>query len=522
MDKKQEQWAIFWCDLLSPVIYEEIEPEDVGSFFKQIAEKEMLFPDGRIKRPSVSTLHRKLKRYQEGGFDALSRKKRMDRGSPRSISPEVIEKAVELKKEQPRRCPNMINGFLKEMYGVTIPRSTMYRHLKQHDATRLKLGVIKKKVRKRWTRDHSNDLWLGDLEYGPYVLDKKDVVPTYLSAFIDCHSRYIVEARYYLRQNLDVLIDSLIRALTTHGAPRQIYVDNGKVYHSAALKSACYRCNIKLLHRPPGDPAPGGLIERFFLTEQNQLEAEIRAGDILSLAELNRALTAWLAVDYHKTIHSETKEAPEDRYQKGLQVVRQVNMEQVIESFMQSLFRTVNKTFSDVQVDKRFYRVDPKLRGDRVEVRFDPFSQWDTVHIYSLSGDFLGTGILHYRDTGISLPPSENTGKPQNSYADLLIRKHKKILDEQTGGIDYRKVNESRAFPFHEFAKTVADLMGRKSGLADLSTEELEMLKKVYNQSVKINRQMVKDAFANTPYATVPYVVRELKILIQKDKNNVS
>ena len=27
MDKKQEKWAIFWCDLLSTVIYEEIEPE---------------------------------------------------------------------------------------------------------------------------------------------------------------------------------------------------------------------------------------------------------------------------------------------------------------------------------------------------------------------------------------------------------------------------------------------------------------------------------------------------------------
>ena len=27
MDKEQEKWAIFWCDLLSPVIYEEIEPE---------------------------------------------------------------------------------------------------------------------------------------------------------------------------------------------------------------------------------------------------------------------------------------------------------------------------------------------------------------------------------------------------------------------------------------------------------------------------------------------------------------
>ena len=36
-------------------------------------------------------------------------------------------------------------------------------------------------------------------------------MPTHLSAFIDCHSRYVVEARYYLRENLDILIDSLLR-----------------------------------------------------------------------------------------------------------------------------------------------------------------------------------------------------------------------------------------------------------------------------------------------------------------------
>ena len=45
---------------------------------------------------------------------------------------------------------------------------------------------------------------------------------------------------------------------------------NGKVYHAAALKTACYRCHIKLLHRPPGDPAPGGLIERFFRTDKSR------------------------------------------------------------------------------------------------------------------------------------------------------------------------------------------------------------------------------------------------------------
>ena len=105
LDKEQEKWAIFWCDLLSPVIYDEIEPELTNQFLKQIADKQITFPDGRIGKPALKTLRRKLNRYREGGFDALARKKRQDRGQPRNIAPEVIDKAIELKKEQPFQDP---------------------------------------------------------------------------------------------------------------------------------------------------------------------------------------------------------------------------------------------------------------------------------------------------------------------------------------------------------------------------------------------------------------------------------
>lgn len=522
MDKKQEKWAIFWCDLLSPVIYEEIEPELTNLFLKSKADEEIQFPDGRVGKPSLKTLRRKLNRYRQGGFDALSRKGRSDRGKPRNIAGEIIGKAIELKKEQPFRSPNTINRFLEELYGQTVPRSTLYRHLKQANATRIKLGVLRKKVRKRWSKNHTHDLWVGDFEDGPYVINNTDVVPTYLSAFIDCHSRFVVEARYYFRENLDVLIDSLIRAFSTHGAPKQLYVDNAKIYHANGLKAACYRLDIKLLHRPPNDPPPGGLIERFFQTAQDQFEAEVRAGDLLTLAELNRILSAWLAVSYHKDKHSETGQPPQQRYQKGVTVIRQVDMGRAIESFMQSILRTVNKTFSDVQLSRRFYRVDPKLRGDRVQVKFDPFSTFDTVHIYSLAGEYLGSGILHDRCSVIPQGPEPKRAKPKHSYTDLLLRQHKKMLAEKTGGIDYRKVVAKRSWPFHEFAKTVAQMMGRKAGLADLTAGELESLKKVYNQSLALNRHMVKTAFEKAPYPTVPYVVRELKYLIQKEKNHVS
>jgi putative transposase len=523
LDKEQEKWAIFWCELFTPVIYDEIEPELTNQFLRKLAKTKTRFPDGRVRKPSLSTLRRKLNRYRQGGFDALARKGRSDRGKSRNIAAEIIEKAIVLKKEQPRRSPKIINQFLEEIYGTTIPRSTLYRHLKQANATRIKLGVLRKKVRKRWSRDHTHDLWVGDFEDGPYVLEKGSVVPTYLSVFIDCHSRFCIEARYYFRENLDVLIDSFIRALSIHGAPLTLYVDRAKIYLSNGLRAACYRMNIKLLHRPPRDPPPGGLIERLIQTIQTQLEAEIRAGDLLTLDQLNRYLSAWLAVDYHKTVHSETKQTPEKRYQQGLTVIRQVDMNKVIESFMQSINRTVNRTFADVRLDNRYYRVDPKLRGDRVKVKYDPFSSFTTVQIYSLTDHYLGIGTLYERTDPVPASPEYTPKKPKHSYTELLLRQHKKMLTEKTGGgIDYRKIVEKRPWPFHEFAKSVAQLMGKTAGLADLTAGELESLKKVYNQSTAINRYMLKLAFEKALYKTVPYIILELKTLIKKEVDHVS
>jgi hypothetical protein len=229
-----------------------------------------------------------------------------------------------------------------------------------------------------------------------------------------------------------------------------------------------------------------------------------------------------LSVDYHKTVHSETKQTPEHRYQQGLTVIRQVDMSKVTESFMQSINRTVNRTFADVRLDNRFYRVDPKLRGDRVQVKYDPFSSWDTVQIYSLAGHYLGAGALYDRTHPVPAVPEQTPKKPDNSYTELLLRQHKQMLAQQTGAIDYRKIVHRRPWPFHEFAKSVAQLMGKKAALADLTAGELESLKKVYNQSTAINPNMLKQAFEKALYKTVPYIILELKHLIRKEVDDVS
>ena len=74
MPEREERWAVFWCSLLSPLLYGEVPPEEAGRFLNALSSAEHVFPDGQRRRPSRATLWRKWKKYREGGFEALFRK----------------------------------------------------------------------------------------------------------------------------------------------------------------------------------------------------------------------------------------------------------------------------------------------------------------------------------------------------------------------------------------------------------------------------------------------------------------
>jgi transposase InsO family protein len=508
--ERHERWAIFWCSLLAPLLYGEIPAAEAGRFLSELSQTECDFPNGKRGKPSRSTLWRKWKRYRQGGLDALMPRRRKDRGRPRRNRAAMIDKAIELKKDQPRRAHGAINDFLKAEFHSTIPKSTLYRHLKRAGATRRKLGISQQKVRCRWTRDQSNALWVGDFEDGPYVIVGDRAVETHLSAFIDCHSRYLVEGRYYLRENMDILIDSLLRGWSEHGASRELYVDNAKIYHSHALKRACCALNIRLLHRGVGDPPPGGLIERFFRTVQDQLEAELRAGPPLTLERLNQALKAWLEVSYHERPNSETQQSPRLRYEQGLAFTRHVDLQQVMNYFLQRERRKVDPTFSDVRLQGRFFRVDPQLRGDWVEVRYDPFTELETVFLYSLEDEYLGLGQRYHREgPATQPPPAPRPGQPKYDYIELLIQKHQESLRQRSSGIDYQAAlaRGQRRWPFAELVKQLAAYLGQPGGLSAFRTDELETLQKVYTRLTRLDANLLERACSRARQRTIPEIV---------------
>jgi hypothetical protein len=364
---------------------------------------------------------------------------------------------------------------------------------------------------------------VGDFEDGPYVMDGDCAKETHLSAFIDCHSRYVVDARYYYRENLSVLIDSLLRAWANHGASRELYADNAGIYHARALKTACLSLNIKLLHRAVGDPPGGGVIERFFETAQSQFESEVRVGDILTLQQLNQALSAWLEVSYHQRTHSETGQSPRLRYEADKPFTRHVDLQRVLKYFLKREERRVDPDFSDVRISGLFFRVHKDLRRDKVEVRYDPFGDLESVLIYSLEGEYLGTGVRHQRETGedgtagsVNSPPP----KAKHNYLDLLIQKQKAAIERRASGIDYQAVLAAadRRWPFVEFAKQLAGYLGRSGGVSAFRSDELESLQKVYQRLKFLDPALLEAACAQAQQRSIAEIVFLLQRLHDERK----
>lgn len=495
-------WQAFRISLLSPLITGQVTYEDREAYFQKLAKQEHYAPQGKITL-SARTLRRWYARYRNEGIEGLKPRRRSDLGKPRAHNLAKVNRAEAAKKENPKRSDITINKLLQAEFASGLPASTMYRHLRLRGATKTQLGISDEKVRCRWTRDVPNALWMGDYSHGPKAVINGRVLQTYLSLWIDSHSRYIVEARYYVRENLDCLVDSLLRAWAKHGASRELYTDNGAVYRSHALTIACGELQITKLHRPVREPEPGGLVERAFQTIGSQFVSEVECSKkTYTLTELNQAFFAYLDTTYHQTVHSQTGQAPLDRYFSQQRIVRPVAIESVQAYFFERVIRRVDSTHSDVSIDSRTYRVDPRWRGMKVYVQYDPYridgDSPDEVAIYNELDVYLGTGTRWNRERGenrLDYPSPRKPELPDRSpVIEAYLNDHKRRQNEAQQGIDYRSAMRRGQLTLWSFGSLVGKALGQIGGLSSFSLPEQLALETFFQKHPQVRSLHVQEA----------------------------
>lgn len=100
-------------------------------------------------------------------------------------------------------------------------------------------------------------------------------------------------------------------------------------------------------------------------------EEEPGRHQVADLLELNRLFTAWVETEYHRRAHSETGQAPLQRWMAGGPVAL-ATPEALTEAFRWQAQRIVRKT-ATVSFQGNVYQVDPASVGRTVELIFDPF-----------------------------------------------------------------------------------------------------------------------------------------------------
>ncbi len=363
------------------VISEAVESDGEGrtALVKAIAKKEWVDPDGQSVSMKERTVWRWLAAYKRGRLLALCPAERKDRGTLRAFSQELLEGASVLRKEkQARPTKSVIDILVRQKRAArgTIARSTLDRHLACAGLSRRALGQLGSLEVFRKIETHAPfELLVGDFHHGPWVrTGKNEAKRALLFLFIDHYSRYVPEGRYFLHEDFAALRFSFRRLVTAFGLFIRVYLDNGPAFQATRFAVACSILGIDLVHSKPYKSEGRGVVERFNKTIKEQFESEFKDRDPQpTLDELNAFFEAWLSERYFRDVHSETGEAPLDRFQRTATLQPAPDPALLDEVLRLRQRRTVHRKWSTVEVDGRRFRVDPTLRGRRVDVLYDPF-----------------------------------------------------------------------------------------------------------------------------------------------------
>ncbi len=217
-------------------------------------------------------LQRLLRRYREGGLEALEPRSSRPRSSPGRTPEAVRERIVAVRTELTARGldagPVTIAWHL-EREGLHAPSSSTIRRI-LHTA-----GLIvpepHERPRSSWLRFEAaapNELWQSDVTHWRLA----DGTEVEICSWLDDHSRYLLGCTAFGRVSGDDVVATFTTAGDEHGWPAATLTDNGAVYTSRftggrnSFEYLLAYLGIRQKNGAPGHPQTQGKIERFHQT----------------------------------------------------------------------------------------------------------------------------------------------------------------------------------------------------------------------------------------------------------------
>jgi transposase InsO family protein len=240
-------------------------------------------------------LHRLLRRYREGGLDALEPRSRRPATNPRRTSETVRTRILALRIELTAggldSGPVTIAWHLGRA-GLPVPSTSTIRRVLH--AAGLVVAEPRKRPRGSWIRFEAaapNECWQSDFTHWRLVDDCEVEIIDWL----DDHSRYLLGLTACARVGGDDVVATFVAAGEAHGWPASTLTDNAAVYTSRftggrnGFEYLLAYLGIRQKNGSPGHPQTQGKIERFHQTLKRWLASQPAAHSLSELqAQLDR------------------------------------------------------------------------------------------------------------------------------------------------------------------------------------------------------------------------------------------
>lgn len=364
MDKRRsEEIAANRLKLITPLLDKTIDKEK-----HQQIKDELCLQTGLSER----TIRRYVHLYEEQGFEGL-KPKSAGRGGHSIIPEEVIQEAIILRREVPKRSINDIIKILEWEHIVEpglIKRSTLQDQLtyRGYSSRQMRTYTESTTGARRFQKPWRNYLWQSDIKYGIYI----DGKPTYMVCFIDDCTRFILHSEFYPTLDQKIVQDCFRKALMKYGAPDAVYFDNGKQYRTNWMQRACGKLGIRLLYCRPYAASSKGKVEKYNQTVDSFLREAMLAKP-KTLDELNNLYDVWMSECYlHKEHAALEEKTPHEAYYGDSKELKMIPSKEIADAFLSCEKRKVDKS-GCINFEGMKYEVEMGLHmiGKTVDVVFD-------------------------------------------------------------------------------------------------------------------------------------------------------
>lgn len=338
---KRDRWAHLRFSIVGSLLAAPPQPGQLYGAIRELAAKTWRHPvSGTDVQFATATIERWFyaARNDSDPVSRLRDRRRGDRGTFHSLAPAVIAALRAQYDAHPGWTVQLHFDNLKAaVQDSTLPSyPTLRRYLRangmhrQARLARTSAGALAARDRleqlevRSYEVEHVNALWHLDFHHGSrkVLTAGGEWVKPMLLGVIDDRSRLVCHLQWYLDETSASLVHGLCQAFMKRGLPRALMTDNGAAMLAEETTSGL--ASLSVLHQTtlPYSPYQNAKQESFWGRVEGRLMAMLEGEEMLTLDMLNLATQAWVEQEYHRSLHTELKATPLQRYLDGPNVAR--------------------------------------------------------------------------------------------------------------------------------------------------------------------------------------------------------